>query len=67
MYKYKLYLLKEENVHNCCHIGLIFWTSWRVDFTKIKIFVVIRCFEKWVQKYRILRKNLNGKLYRKLG
>ena len=29
--------LQEESVHNNCLMGLIFWTNWRVDLTKIKI------------------------------
>ena len=53
--------LQEENLHNNCLMGLIFWTNWRVDLKKIKIPIVIRFFEKWVQKYRIISSEFEGK------
>ena len=57
---YKPKTLQEESVHNNRLMGLIFWTNWRVDLNKIKIPIVIRFFEKWVQKYQILRTEFEG-------
>ena len=57
---YILITLQEESVHNNCPMGLKFWTNWRVDLKKIKIAIVGRFFEKWVQKYRILRTEFEG-------
>ena len=54
--------LQEESVHNDCPMGLKFWTNWRDDLNKIKIPIVMRFFEKWVQKYRILRKEFEGQI-----
>ena len=53
--------LHEENVHNNCLMGLIFWTSWSVAPKKIKISMGIWIFQKKFQKYRILGSSLDPK------
>ena len=53
--------LQEENVHNNCLMGLIFWTNWGPDQQKSKHhFHMI--FKKTFQKYRFLVVFLNQAL-----
>ena len=54
--------LHEENVHNNYLMGLIFSTSWRVDPKKKNSLWGSGFFEKWVPKYRILRKEFFCKI-----
>ena len=60
-----MYLSKtqqEENIHNNCLMGLIFWKNWRIDLTKIKIQIVGRFLEKWVRNYLILHMEFEGQI-----
>ena len=52
--------LQEENVHNNCLMGLIFWTNWRVDLTKTKIPEGRTIFWKIGTKVSVLHKEFEG-------
>ena len=52
--------LQEESVHNNCLMGLIFWTNWSFDLTKIKIPICRTIFLKIGTKVSVLHKEFEG-------